>query len=83
MLWKEVIELLIDTRTKESMIASLVSYLDITEGELFQYIDFAANKAQPDRCAFNTDIFEEQLLSLFSDLQPKGQIDEIYVYHLT
>ena len=59
------------------MIASLTSYLDITEDELFQYIDYAANKAQPDRWAFNTDIFEEELLSLFSDLQPEEQIDEI------
>ena len=40
--------MLIDTRTKESIIASLASYLDITEDELFQYIDYAANKAQPD-----------------------------------
>ena len=75
--------MLIDTRTKESMIASLASYLDITEDELFQYIDYAANKAQPDSWAFNTDIFEEELLSIFSDLQPEKQIDEIYVYHLT
>lgn len=75
--------MLIDTRTKDSMIASLASYLDITEDELFQYIDYAANKAQPDRWAFNTDIFEEELLSIFSDLQPEEQIDEIYVYHLT
>lgn len=75
--------MLIDTRAKESMIASLASYLDITEDELFRYIDYAANKAQSDRWAFNTDIFEEELLSLFSDLQPEEQIDEIYVYHLT
>ena len=52
------------------MIASLTSYLDITEDELFQYIDYAANKAQPDRWAFNTDNYEEELLSLFSDLHP-------------
>lgn len=75
--------MLIDTRTKESMIASLASYLDITEDELFQYIDYAANKAQLDSWTFNTDIFEEELLSIFSDLQPEKQIDEIYVYHLT
>lgn len=75
--------MLIDTRTKESMIASLASYLDITEDELFQYIDYAANKAQQDRWAFNTDIFEEELLSIFSDLRLEEQIDEIYVYHLT
>lgn len=75
--------MLIDTRTKESMIASLASYLDITEDELFQYIVYAANKAQPDRGEFNTDIFEEELLLIFSDLQPEERIDEIYVYHLT
>lgn len=75
--------MLIDTRTKESMIASLASYLDVTEDELFQYIDYAANKAQPDSWAFNADIFEEELLSIFSDLQLEKQIDEIYVYHLT
>lgn len=50
--------MLIDTRTKESMIASLASYLDITEDELFQYIDYAANKAQPDSWTFNTDMLE-------------------------
>lgn len=65
------------------MIASLASYLDITEDELFQYIDYAANKAQLDSWAFNTDIFEEELLSIFSDLHPEKQIDEMYVYHLT
>lgn len=75
--------MLIDTKTKESMIASLASYLDITEDELFQYIDYAANKAQQDSWAFNTDVFEEELLSIISDLQPAATIDEIYVYHLT
>ena len=75
--------MLIDTRTKESMIASLALYLDITEDELCQYIDYAANKAQTDRWTFNSDIFEEELLTIFSDLQPEEQIDEIYVYHLT
>lgn len=65
------------------MIASLASYLDITEDELFQYIDYAANKAQQDIWAFNTDVFEEELLSIFSDLQLEEKIDEIYVYHLT
>lgn len=65
------------------MIASLALYLDITEDELCQYIDYAANKAQTDRWAFNSDIFKEELLTIFSDLQPEEQIDEIYVYHLT
>ncbi len=75
--------MLIDTKTKESMIASLASYLDITEDELFQYIDYAANKAQQDSWAFNTDVFEKELLSIVSDLQPEETIDEVYVYHLT
>ena len=75
--------MLIDTRTKDSMIASLAAYLDVTEDELFQYIEYAADKAQQDGWAFNTDIFEEELLSIFSDLQPEEQIDEVYVYHLT
>ncbi len=75
--------MLIDTRTKESMIASFATYLDVTEDELFQYIEYAADKAQQDSWAFNTDIFEGELLSIFSDLQPEEQIDEIYVYHLT
>ena len=65
------------------MISSLALYLDITEDDLFQYIDYAANKAQQDKWAFNTDIFEEELLSIFSNLQPNEKIDEIYVYHLT
>ena len=75
--------MLIDTRTKDSMIASLAAYLDVTEDKLFQYIEYAADKAQQDSWAFNTDIFEEELLSIFSDLQPEEQIDEVYVYHLT
>ena len=37
--------MLVDTRTKESMVVSLASYLDIKEDELFQCIDYAANKA--------------------------------------
>lgn len=75
--------MIIDTRTKDRMIASLASYLDITKDELFQYIDYAANKAKPDKWGFNTDIFEEELLTIFSDLQPEEVIDEVYVYHLT
>lgn len=68
---------------KGGMIASLVTFLDITEDELFRYIDYAANKTQPDSLACNTDVFKEELLSIFADLQPEEKIDEIYVYHLT
>lgn len=75
--------MLIDTRTDESMIFSLATYLNITEEELFQYIDSAANKARIDNLFIDHEIFDDEVISLISDLQPKEQIDEIYVYHLT
>lgn len=75
--------MIIDTRSKEGIASSLASYLNIIEGELYQYIDYAANKAQPDRWGFNIDVFQEELLSIFSDLQPEESINEMYVYHLT
>lgn len=75
--------MLIDTRTDESMISSLATYLNITEDELFQYIDSAANKARIDNLFIDHEIFDDEVISLISDLQPKEQIDEIYVYHLT
>lgn len=75
--------MLIDTRTTESMIASLTTYLNITEDELFQYIDNAASKARTDSITFDLGIFEDEIIPIISDLQPKEQIDEIYVYHLT
>lgn len=75
--------MLIDTRTDESMISSLATYLNITEDELFHHIDSAANKARIDNLFIDHEIFDDEVISLISDLQPKEQIDEIYVYHLT
>lgn len=75
--------MIIDTRSKEGIVSSLAHYLDIAENELYQYIDRAADKAQEDSWAFDTDVFRDELLSIFSDLQPEEYIDEIYVYHLT
>ncbi len=75
--------MLIDTRTTESMIASLTTYLNITEDELFQYIDNAASKARIDSKILDLGIFEDEIIPIISALQPKDQIDEIYVYHLT
>ena len=82
-LWEEYNKLLIDTRTTESMIASLTTYLNITEDELFQYIDNAASKARIDSKTLDLGIFEDEIIPIISTLQPKDQIDEIYVYHLT
>lgn len=65
------------------MISSLAIYLNITEDELFQYIDSATNKARIDNLQIDYEIFEEEVISIISDLQPKEQIDEMYVYHLT
>ena len=45
----------IDTRSKESMESSMSTYLDIPVDELYQYIDYAAEKAQKDQWAFNID----------------------------
>lgn len=75
--------MLIDTRTIDSMIASLASYLDVSEDELFRHIDYAKDKAQSDSGSFIVDVFGKELLSNFPDLQSKEKIDEIYVYHLT
>lgn len=75
--------MLIDTRTTESMIASLTTYLNIKEDELFQYIDNAASKARIDCKTFDLDIFKDEIIQIISDFYPKEQIDEIYVYHLT
>lgn len=71
--------MLIDTRTKESMIASFATYLDVTEDELFQYIEYAADKAQQDSWAFNTDIFEGELLSIFRIYSQKSKLMK-YMY---
>lgn len=75
--------MIIDTRTIEGIISSLTHYLDITADELFDYIDYAAAKAQEKSLMFDSRIFQRELLSIFSDLQPEESIDEIYVYHLT
>lgn len=75
--------MLIDTRTKESIETSLAGLLDISIDELYQYVDYAAYKARSDHWGFNTDVFEEEILNIVSDLQPEEIIDEMYVYHLS
>lgn len=75
--------MIIDTRTIEGIISSLTHYLDITADELFDYIDYAADKAQEKSLMFDSRVFQRELLSIFSDLQPEESIDEIFVYHLT
>ena len=73
----------INTSTQSSISTSLSHYLDIPENELDQYIDYAAEKAQCNNYCFNTVIFQSELTSIFSDLQPEEKIDEILLYHLT
>jgi len=75
--------MIINTKSKEEIASSLAIYFDITEDELYQYIDYAVNKAQSNREPFYMDIFQNELLTIFSDLNPQRNIDEIYVYHLT
>ena len=73
----------IDTRSKESMESSMSTYLDIPVDELYQYIDYAAEKAQKDQWAFNIDLFYEELGNIISDLQPEIEIDELLFFHLS
>lgn len=73
----------IDTRSREGMEKSIAVYLDVSVDELYQYIDFAAEKAQQDQCAFNTDIFFDELETIISDLQPELEIDELFFFHLS
>ena len=62
---------------------SIAVYLDVSVDELYQYIDFAAEKAQGDQWAFSTDIFFEELETIISDLQPETEIDELLFFHLS
>lgn len=73
----------IDTTSHRSMERSLCAYLNITSSELYQYIDYASEKATPDKWGFNSEIFNVELMSIISDLQPEAPIDEIQLYHLT
>lgn len=62
---------------------SIAVYLDVSVDELYQYIDFAAEKAQKDQWTINTDIFFEELDTIISDLQPEVEIDELLFFHLS
>ena len=73
--------MIIDTRTKEGIENSLSEFLDISINELYQYVNYAADKAEFDPWGLNIDVFEEEVLNLISDLQPEETIDEMYVYH--
>ena len=75
--------MIIDTRTKENMESSLSAYLGIKVDDLYQYVNDATNKSRINNICFNMDIFEEEMAKVYSDLEPTGNIDEIYVYHLT
>lgn len=72
----------IDTTSKEKMEQDVSTYLGITVDELYQYIDYAAEKAQEGQWAFNCDIFNSELETIFVDLQPENTLDEMLVFHL-
>ncbi len=75
--------MVIDTTSKCNMERDMMAFLDITLDELYQYIDFAAKKAQEETLAFQTDIFYSELNTIISDLQPVKTIDEIMCFHLS
>lgn len=74
--------MLIETTSRERMEHDLALYLAITTDELYEYIDYAAEKASGD-WVFNTDIFEQEIASIVSDLQPSEHIDSIMCFHLS
>lgn len=73
----------IDTRTREGMESGISDFLDITVDEVYQYIDYASEKAQIDHWCFNTDIFADELETIITDLQPEKEIDELLFFHLS
>ena len=73
----------IDTRTREGMESGISDFLDITVDEVYQYIDYASEKAQIDQWCFNTDIFADELETIITDLQPEKEIDELLFFHLS
>ena len=75
--------MVIDTRTKESMIESLAEYLGTTEEKLIRNIKHAADKAKADGIIFYEEIFDSELLDIMTKNHSKKVIDTIYVYHLT
>lgn len=79
---KLVDKMIINTKSSREISSSLASYFGITEEELYQYIDYAADKSQQEN-SFNVDTFQDELINIFSDLYPEKTIDEMYVYHLT
>lgn len=60
----------------------LASYLNITIDKLYEYIDYAAEKAGED-WAFNTDIFNQKLASIVENLQLLEHIDSVMCFHLS
>lgn len=74
--------MIIETTSRKSMERDLTKYLDITTEELYQYIDYAAEKAK-DGLGFNTDIFEYEIASIVCDLQPIKHIDSVMCFHLS
>ncbi len=74
--------MIIETTTRENMEHDLAMYLDITIDELYQYIDYAAEKASSG-WAFNADVFEREITSIIDDLQPLEHIDSVLCFHLS
>ena len=73
----------IDTHSKEEMERSISNYLNITVDELYQFIDYASEKAQQEQRMFDEEVFFGELRTIISNLQPKIELDEILFFHLS
>lgn len=79
----KVIEMIIDTKSKEGIENSLSEYLDISKVELYGYIDYASKMAHQKELMFDEVIFENKIADIFFDLHPDEKIEELYTYHLS
>lgn len=75
--------MIINTTSKHSMETDVAKFLDITVEELYQYIDYASEKATVDSFCFREDVFFQELNSIISDLQPENIIEEVFCFHLS
>ena len=75
--------MIIDTTSKHSMETDVAKFLDITVEELYQYIDYASEKATVDGFCFREDVFFQELNLIISDLQPENIIEDVFCFHLS
>lgn len=76
--------MIFDTRTYDSMKASLAEYFDISCEELVEFIMEAADNAQKkSQWAFDTTVFEAELDAFFENLEINEEIEGVMCFHFS